>query len=107
MSTTPRAVNTPYHQLEPPRSLRFVRVCREHGGLLRQDARGRLRCPRGHNITPFRGGWTVVDLRSGRAVAAATTEAIEVTDSLLRDALSLFRQHHDLSSPARTKRLQI
>jgi hypothetical protein len=105
MSTSPRASLTPFDQLEPPRPLRFVRVCREHGGILRQDARGRLRCPRGHAITPFRGGWSVVDIRSGRVVAAATTETIEVTDSLLRDALSLFLQTKETTSPARARRL--
>jgi hypothetical protein len=94
-----------WRQSEKVGARRFVRACREHGCVLEHDGTGRLSCPAGHAITPFRGGWSVVDMRSGRIVAAATTETIEITDGLLQDAIRLFHDLHETTAPARRRHM--
>jgi hypothetical protein len=104
-TTTERAVERRLRQSEAVGARRYVRVCREHDLLLDQDGTGRLRCPRGHAITPYRGGWSVVDMRSGVVVASATTEQIELTEGLLHEALRFCQGLRETTEYARRRRM--
>ncbi len=63
--------------LVPPELERFARVCRQHARLLAEARDGglreRLSCPAGHTAR----SWLVVDVTTGRVVAAASVDELE------------------------------